>query len=466
MKRRLRTFPPLLVLGFLTALLGGRVAAQAPASNPLLHGVPTGEASATPLRLSLADAIRRGLDRNLGALLASERVRAAEGARTRSLGDVLPRLSANLRQSEQVINIAAFGFTGFGGIPQIIGPFGVFDARLAVSMPLLDLNALNTLQSDNAALRAEQYGYQNTRDQIVFVVANLYLQAAADAGRVDAARSQVATADTLAKLAEDQRASGLVAGVEVLRQQVQLAAARQRLIAADTDAEKDKLALARAIGVPAAQAFDLADAFPFTPAMPLPLDQAVQRAEAGRDDVRGAEARLEAAQASRQAAVGTGLPSLHLDADYGALGSTASTAKNTYTVAANVHVPLFEGATRGRVEQADAEVREREAELADLRAGLQYEIAGILLDLKSADAEVNVAREAEQLAQQQLDQAQDRFRAGVASSIELAQAQDALADASDRYISRVYAHNLAKISLGRALGDLETHVQEFLGGRQ
>ena len=467
MLTRSRCVESTLVVFFLGVLSGDPAAAQAPPSSPLLHGVPAGEATATPLPLSLADAIHRALERNLGAVLAAERVRAAEGTRSQSLGDVLPRLSANLRQSEQVINIAAFGFTGFGGIPDIIGPFGVFDARLALSMPLLDLDAVNTLQSDSAALRAERYGYQSTRDEIVLVVANLYLQATADASRVEAVQSQVATAETLATLAQDQRASGLVAGIEVLRQQVQLAAARQRLIAADAAADKDRLALGRAIGLAAAQAIVLTDTFPFAPAEPLPLEQAVQRAEAARDDVRGAEARLEAAQAARQAAVGAALPSLHLDADYGALGSKTSTAKTTYTVAASLHVPVFEGgAAHGRIEQADAELRQREAELADVRAGLQYEIAGILLDLKTADAEVNVAHEAEQLAQQQVEQARDRFRAGVASSIELSQAQDALATASDQYISRVYAHNLAKVSLARALGDLEAHVPEFLQGRQ
>ncbi len=467
MKLRFHRIVPMCLVLLASIELCTRASAQAVSSNSLLHGVPAGEATPTPLPLSLSDAIQRGLEHNLGGVLASERVRVAEGARGRALGDVLPQISADLRQSEQVVNLAAFGFTGFPGLPDVIGPFGVFDARVALSMPLVDLEAVNTLQSDNAALRAERFSYQSTRDEIVLVISNLYLQATADASRVQAAQSEVSTAETLAGLAEDQRTSGVVAGIEVLRQQVQLAAARQRLIAAQTATEKDKLVLARAIGVPAAQSIALTDSFPFAAAAPLSMQDALQRAESSRDDVRSAEARLESARAARQAAVGSALPTLHLDADYGALGSKATTMKNTYAVAANVHVPIFAGgAARGRIEQADAELRQRQAELADLRAGLQYEIAGILLDLKSADAEVNVAREAEALARQQVEQAQDRFRAGVANSIELAQAQDALAAASDRYIGRVYAHNLAKISLGRALGDLEAHVREFLGGTQ
>jgi outer membrane protein TolC len=417
--------------------------------------------------LSLADAVKRGLANNLGGLIEAQRVRTAEGTRWRGLGDVLPHLSANLRQSEQLVNVAAYGFTGFPGIPSLIGPYGVFDARVAVSAPILDTSAFKTLQAETANLRAAQFTYKSVREEIVLVVANLYLQAVADASRVQAARAQVATADVVARLAEDQRASGLVAGIEVLRQQVQLAGARQRLIAADAAAEKDKLALARAIGLPAGQPIELVDAIPFAAAPSLTLEQATAQAYTGRDDLRGAEARVDAARAARQAAIGYALPTVHVDADYGALGSSISATRNTYGVAATVRVPLFEGgATRGRIEQADAELRQREAELADLRTGIQYQVAATLLDLKAAGAAVDVARDAEALARQQVDQAQDRFRAGVGNTIELVQAQDALAAASDRYIATLYTHNVAKASLARALGVVERRFSEFVGGQQ
>jgi outer membrane protein TolC len=239
------------------------------------------------------------------------------------------------------------------------------------------------------------------------------------------------------------------------------------LIAADAAAEKDKLALARSIGLPAGQAVELADAIPFAAAPSLTLEQATAQAYQARDDLRGAEARLDGARAARQAAVGYALPTLHVDADYGALGATVSSAKNTYGVAATVRVPLFEGgSTRGRIEQADSDLRQREAELADLRAGIQYQVAAALLDLKAAAAEVDVARGAEALARQQVEQAQDRFRAGVGNTIELVQAQDALAVASDRTIGSLYTHNLAKAALARAMGVVERRFSEFVGGQQ
>src|SRR5262249_40281630 len=157
-----------------------------------------------------------------------------------------------VRQSEQVVNLAAFGFTGFPGIPQVIGPFGVFDARLGLSTPLIDVSASRTARAASETLSAETFAVRNARELVVLAVANLYFEALADAGGVDAAKTEVATAETLVTLAQDQQASGVVAGIEVLRQQVELQAARQRQIAAENQLAKHKLELARAIGLPPA----------------------------------------------------------------------------------------------------------------------------------------------------------------------------------------------------------------------
>ncbi len=452
----------------LTAILGvARIAAAQTPPDVFLHGVPAGESTGASIPLTLADAVRRGLANNLGAVLEAQRVRAAEGTRTRTLSDLLPHLSASVRQSDQVVNLAAFGFTGFPGIPQVIGPFGVFDARVAVEAPLFDPAALASYRSDSAALRAEQYTAANARDVVILVVANLYLQAVSGRARGDAARSQVATAETLYQLAQDQNAAGIVAGIDVLRQQVQLESARHRQILADNAYEKARLALARAIGLPLDQPFELTDQMAYAPAPPLTVDQAVAQAEARRADLKSAEARTDAARGARSAAAADRYPSLHVQADWGATGSRTGDTSSTYTLAASVRVPIFEGgATQGKVEQADAALRQREAELADLRAGIRYELTTALLDLNAADAAVSVARNAEDLARQQLQQAQDRFRAGIASTVELAQAQDALAAASETSINSVYSHNVAKAALARALGIVEERFAEFVGGER
>ena len=449
--------------------LGAELRAQVPAPPPTAPQTPAqpGQRPASSgMALSLKDAIARGLEANLNIRIESGKLEGAEATRAHALAELLPHLSGNVRESQQIISTTAFGFSGFPGIPNRIGPFDVFDARVAVTSPILDLSAHQTLAAQSKSLTAAQQSFANERELVMLAVAKLYLDALASASRADSARAQVATAETLARLASDQKANGLIAGVDDLRQQVELQSARQRLIAAENAAAKDKLLLARAIALPANQAFDLSDRMQDV-VTPVPsLEAATTSAMSARADLKSAEAKVEAAQAVRRAAVTGRLPSLSFEGDYGVIGNTASSAQMTYTAAATLHVPIFQGGeTRARVLQADSDLHQREAELADLKLGVSYEISAALLDLQTSGAAVDVAKSTTQLANDELQQAQDRFRAGVASSIELSQAQDAVAAASDSLISSIYAHNLAKAALARAMGVVESRLTDILGGR-
>jgi outer membrane protein TolC len=417
-------------------------------------------------KLSLADAVKRGLQYNVDVIVQEQQKNAATSRRLEALSALVPHVSGNVRESSQIINTAAFGFSGFGGLPNLIGPFSVFDARLAVSAPILDAAARADLKASRALETAAGADYREVRETIALAVGNLYLQTLADTARLRSIQAQVATAEALSRLATDQNASGLVARIDVVRQQVQLQAVRAQAIVAENQLSKRKLQLAHTIGLPASETIELTDAPAYTPAPDLSIDAAVDIALANRNDLRSAQARVDAAKASRQSAAAGNLPSLRFDGDIGALGLTPSSAEKTYTVAASLHVPIFEGGrTRARTSQADAELRQREAELADLTSGVQFDVRAALLDIKAAAAAVDVAQSGNSLAQEELTQAEDRFRAGVASTVELVQAQDAVARASDQYIASVYAHNVAKAELARALGDAETRYLSFIGAR-
>jgi outer membrane protein TolC len=451
------------------AVLAGTLspaAAQTPSPTLQLRGVPTGEVSATPVSLTLADAIHRGLEQNLAVILQEQQLRGTESARLTALGQLLPHVSGSIRRSDQTLSTAAFGFT-LPGLPTVIGPFGLFDARIGVSTPLFDARAIGGLRAGNALVRAGQADIRDVRETIVLAVGTLYLQVQADGARVESAQAQVITAEALVSLADDQRRAGIVAGVDVVRQQVQLQAARARLIVARNALAKRQLLLARAIGLPAGQTYTMADKARFIPAPPMTLDQAVTDAAQHREDVKAAEARVAAARFAKQAEAAGALPSVHLDADLGAIGNHTSDLERTYTVAATVHVPVFEGGERrARIQRADSELRQREAELADLKGGLRFDVEGALLDVTAADAGVQVSDSARALSQQELDQAQDRFRAGVASTLELVQAQESVANASDAYIASVYAHAVAKGTLARAIGEVEQSFVSLVGGKQ
>jgi outer membrane protein TolC len=432
--------------------------------NPYLGSVSAGSVTSEPLQLSVKDAVERALAHNLGLLLEQEPARAAGGARWRALAELLPNVSGTLGGRRQVINLEAFGFPAE---PSIVGPFSVYDARVFLSQPVLDIAALNDTRAASLNERAARYGVRTARDLVVLVAVNLYLEALATSSRVETTHAQQETAEALLKQAQDLKASGLVAGIDVLRAQVQVQTQRQRAIAAENEYEKTKLLLERAIGVPVGQPIVLVDKIPYAP-LPAPaLDQVLAKAYDSRADYLAAKSRVEAAQAARKAAAAGVLPSLHVDADYGAIGQTVGTAHSTYTVAATVHIPVFEGGrVTARKIEAASELRQREAELADFRGRIELEVRTALLDLRAADQQVQAAQTNQQLAAEQLTQARDRFAAGVAGNLEVTQAQESVAAASETYIAALYSHNLAKASLARALGIAESAVAAYLGGMQ
>jgi outer membrane protein TolC len=467
------TRTPSTILAFvcLAILPASRAAAQAtPASAQTAPSTTTARLqtpSSEPLPLSLEDAVARGLEFNVAIIVQEQMRNGAASQRLDALASLLPHVSANVRQSNQVFSTAAFGFQGFAGLPAVIGPFSNFDARVVFSAPVFDESARASLAASRSNVHAADAEYQTVRGTVALAVANLYLQALADAARVESSQAQVTTAESLVRLATDQNASGLVAQIDVVRQQVQLEAARAVAIRAQNDLDKRKLQLARAIGLPAGQAIELRDASTFSPAPAITVEAAVADAGLHRTDLQQARARVEAARADRHAATSGALPSVRIDGDVGAIGLSAGSADRTYTLAATVHVPIWEGGrTQARTVAADAQLKQREAELADLEAGIQFDVRAALLDIRAAEAAVDVAHSGEALARQELAQAEDRFRAGVASTVEVVRAQDAVARASEQYIASVYAHFAAKAELANALGDVEHRYLQFIRGQQ
>lgn len=439
--------------------------------NPFLGGVPTGQVTAGPVRLTLQDAIQRGLKYNLGLYLTNQGTIQARGARLQALSRLLPNFNVHVAESAQQINLAALGFPGTAarafGISTIAGPFSVFDARGAVTESL-NLSAYNDYRASVQNLSTATFNYQNARDLVVLVSGGLYMQALAGGARIQAVEAQLATAESLYRQAVDLKNAGITPGIDVLRAQVELQVQQQRLLAARNDFEKEKLQLARAIGLPVGQQIEFAETgMPSAPSPSITFGQALERAFRNRADYKAAESQRRAAELTRKAAVSERLPGLQFNGDYGTLGNTPGNSHGTFLAGASLVIPIFQGGrVKGAIQQADALLAQRNAELDDLRNHIEFDVRSAFLDMNSAAEQVQVARSSVGLAQEQVRQAQDRFSAGVTNNIEVIQAQEALATTNDNYINSVLAHNLAKLSLARALGVSEEATKEFLGGTQ
>jgi outer membrane protein TolC len=433
--------------------------------NPFAGSVPSGKAIPEVLQLSFADAIDRGLRQNLGLLLASDNTLSARGQRWKELSDLLPNVSAGITENVQTTSLAALGFR-LPGFPRVIGPFNFLDARAYLSQSIFNLNAIERSRASSQSVKASQANYKDARELVVLAVGNAYLQALAGAARVDTADAQVKTAQALYTKAVDQQKAGVAPAIDALRSQVQLQTRQQQLIVARNNFAKQKLGLARIIGLPPGQEFALSEKAPYQPLTALSLEENLKRAYTNRPDYQALQAQVKAAELSRKAAWAQHLPSLGISANYGDIGVSPFTSNGTYQVAGTLNIPIFAGnRAHGEILQAEATLRQQRSQLDNLRGQIDYEVRTAMLDLQAAADQVEVARSSVDLAQQTLTQAQDRFSAGVADNLEVIQAQEAVAAANENYIASLYAHNVAKVELARAIGYAEQGVREYLKGK-
>ena len=434
--------------------------------NSFSGSVPTGQASAEEIALSLSGAIEAGLKNNLGRILAGEQARGAIGAEWQARSELLPNVTTRTSEVTEETNLAAFGFSEFPGIPNtILGPFAVFDTRIYLRQSVFDWSAISKFRAGSENRRSAQSSYQDARDLVVTVVASLYLEALAGQSRIEAAEAEVKTAQALADQAANFKQAGTVPAIEVLRSEVELHARRQRLIFYQNEFEKQKLALARAVGIPLAQRFRLSDTVAYAPLQAMSADEGIERAYHGRRDYQSAVDAMHALEYSKKAAEGERLPSLAINADFGDLGQRIGKSHQTYSTAVSLEIPVFEGGrTHGAIMEADAALERQRAELASLRGRIEYEVRTALLDIKAAGDRVEVSQSAQELAEKQMEEAGDRFAAGVTGNIEVVQAQEALSTARENYISSTHAFNLAKTALIRAMGGAEESYKQILLG--
>jgi len=429
--------------------------------------VPTGVASPTPLSLTLRNAINRGLKTNLGLLLSGQASESARGERLRSLSALLPQLTGEVSENSEQVDLPSrgidFHLPGGFSTPTVVGPFHYTDARAYASFSVFDYSLRKSHRAAQESERAAQLSVKDARDLVVQSVANAYLLVIASSSRAQALRAQVETDQAIYDRTADQHRAGTAAAIDVLRAHVELQQEQQQLIAQDNQVAKDKLALGRVIGLPPGQQFMIADTEPYSPLAAMTPDQALRTAYGQRADLQSAQASVRAAEDSVSAARAERYPNVGVGADYGDIGTTPASSNGTFTFQVAAKFNVFDGGRiSGDIIQARAALKQREDELADLRGQIDYQVRAALLDIQSAADQLAVARSNLDLANQTLTQAQDRFASGVTDTIEVVQAQGSVAVANDNLISALYAHNVSKVELARALGSTEQRIQEFM----
>ncbi|HEV2199547.1 MAG TPA: TolC family protein [Bryobacteraceae bacterium] len=422
--------------------------------------------TAMPLSLKRAVEIALAPDGNTRVALAEESIEQAKTRQAQAKAAFLPNLDASVQDRREVTNLQAFGFNfklpipGFA-IPSIVGPFTVFDARATAQQSVLNFSDVRRYRASKITVAATATDAAATRNNVSDEVARDYLACLrADANR-ETARSNVELSETLLKLAQQQKSAGTGTGIEVTRAEVQLANDRQSLIRAENDRNRATLTLLKAMGLRLDAPVDFTNKLEFRPVDTATDATLVEQARKSRPELKTQQQREDAARVSVDAVKSERLPSVGASADYGTIGSAIVGTHPTYTLGVSLKVPVFDGARReARIGESTSQYRQEQLRTRDLGQQIDLQVRTALENLRSAAAEVQAATEGQTLAESELAQARRRYEAGVATSVEVTDAQTRLQRARDNLVIALYDHNVARLDLATATGTIGEYVNQ------
>ncbi len=424
-----------------------------------------GKNTGTLLPLTLEDAINRGLRQNLGIILQGSAAQAANGSRLEQLQALLPTATASASYTREQVDLAAYGLK-IPNFNPIIGPFQVFDFRGYLSQNLLNITDLQSYIASKHNFNAAKLTAEDARDLVVLTVGNAYLVAIADQARIEAINAALKTAKLTYDQAVDAHNAGVSPRLDVLRAQVDYQNEQQNLISANNQLAKDKISLARAIGLPLDQQYTLTDSEPYKALDNLDPSLSFEQAVKTRKDLKASQEQVVAAEHQRKAAYADRYPTATASGDYGDIGTTPGHSHGTFTANGTIQVPVLQIVkNRGEQQVANATLDQSKARLSDQVQQVNADVRSAILDIQSAAKLVEATRSNVDLASEALNEAQQRYHAGVADNLPVSQAQTQFEQANDQYISALYQHNVAKLSLARALGVAQTNYQDYLGGK-
>jgi outer membrane protein TolC len=417
--------------------------------------------------LSLGDAARLAAKQSGGVDVARQRVAQAEARVTQRRGALFPDLAAGIAQAERNVNSATFGFSFSNPVTgkpllrpdgEIIGPVPTVDMRYRLQQPLLDLGNVAKWRAAQSSVLAASADVQAQADLAAATAAAVYVRAARADAQLASRRADSALAADLLRIARDQLQAGTGIALDVTRAESQLANVRAQIIGARNERDRGLLELKRAVGLPLDAPLTLSDSLAGMPVGDVAPDaaSALARATESRADVKALLAQETAQRAASQAIKWERTPQLGLVVDQGVIGKNWNRLLPTYSWGVQLSVGLFDGFRReGRVQEQLAATRETDAKLRDLRAQSALEVRAALLDLSAALEQVDAVRERLRLAEQEVSQAQERFRAGVAGNGDVITALLSLNQARTLRNDALASYHGSRVALAREMGEVQ-----------
>ena len=446
-------------------------------ANPFYGSVTVHTISDEPIRLSLDDAVRRGLENNLGLKEAESGEKLFQGEKNIALQEFLPTINLSGGTGVFQHNLAAQGF-GPGVLKQFGGlfpgglPAGVSlitkddltQGQLTYKQTLFSGVVIAGWKAAGAAARSAYFQKMSARGEVVQQVSTAYLRAIADASEVDNATALVKADELQYEHQHEAHAAGTAANLDELRARVQLQSQQQALIAAQNAQEKDLILLKREIGVDPGQKIILTDPAPYSDLAEQTPAEVRAVAYKNRQDYQNLQNQQIELRAIHSSYKAQRLPSLSFNGFYGVDKVNGSVSHGVFTAMGTLNIPIFrEADIRGSSDAAAAQVASIDAQLGDLRTKIDQQVRSALLDVSAARKLVDVAKSNVDLATQTVSDETDRVTSGVDDTLPLVTAQASLASAQTNYVESLYQYNLAKLRLARAAGVIELQYRAYLG---
>jgi len=410
------------------------------------------------LRLTLNQSVALALKQNPTVQIAILTAAQSEQDKNIAFAGLLPQANARISDEAEKVNLLAQfgGKVALPGFPKTIGPYQFFSAGPSVSAPVFDLTLWERYQAARNTADASKANNLSTREQVILLTVSQYIGTLRAVADVEASQSRVDLAQALYDQAADLQKEGVGTGIDTLRANVELQNEKQRLLEAQNERETLLYGLSRLLNLDPRQKIELADALSFSDTPQPEVEPSIEAALAERQEWKALNSQIKAAEGEKKAAWSERLPSVRFDGTFAYVGTSGNTTLPTYTYQGSVNLPLFTGGRiRAEVVRADLEIRKLEEQQADLRNQIALDVKTALLNLDSARSEVQVANLGVQLSKEEVDQARDRFKAGVANNIEVIQAQDSLSRANDNQIAALFRFNQARADYARSIGQME-----------
>jgi outer membrane protein len=415
-----------------------------------------GKAPSGVLRLTLDQAVSLALKQNptaqIAVLTAMESVQDRNVARAA----LLPQASLNVTDTVERLNLQAFLGKKIPGFSEHAGPFQVFSAGPGFSTPVFDLTLFRRYQAARESVNASKADSLSTREQVILLVVSQYIGTLRAVANVEASESRVELAQALYDQAADLQKEGVGTGIDTLRANVELQNEKQTLLQAEDDRDTSLFGLSRLLNLDPRQVIELGDSLSFFDTPQPEVEASIESALGERQEWKSLEEQLKAAGFEKKASEESRLPTLNFSGNWAYEGGSSTTGIPTYNYQAGVSVPLFTGGRiHAEIVKSDLEIQKLQQQEDDLRNQIALDVKTALINLDSARNQVAVANLGVQLSKEEVDQARDRFKAGVANNIEVIQAQDSLARANDNQIAALYRFNQARADFARSIGQME-----------